>query len=639
MGNVMVVCGVDTEEPRNDANPPNRPGHADDTKDSCSVPMCGLLPPLRTPMRGPHTTLRHLRFQLKPATSVKKLAMKPGNPSSFDSVFELGELIDTGSFGKVFVAIDRRTGTQYAVKLFRIDPKAPKPAKPGTEEDLDDGTIAAIAQEERMEGEELDDTLKDVLARAVAAEDDAPAQASRKESFDTQSLSDAATPANSSVASIDEPAAGDGLVSHESALSHSDEEGEEGEEEKMEEPMPPAAEEAQQAARGEEEPVPQAAGEEEPQTADEKEGEKEEPQAADEEEREKEEQQAVDEEARGQGEEEGEEERSSAWTENSATMEANRAAVEPTEPTEPTTAAAPQATPTAEAPVEPVDAPSAPAEGPQMRGGRQLQDDDEPSIEKLEDVYREITMLQSLSHANIISYIDFFENDSQVHLVTELVEGGRLFDSICENGRYAEADARTIVMGVLDALTCLHERRIIFRDLKPENVLLVGGSARNQIKLCDFGFATQLTDRDYATGKWYTPGFGAPELLSGLPYSFKADVYSLGVLTYVLLTGCIPWDEDTWNDEAKLDEAMVSGDAKFHPEDWDSVSKVGRDFVSWAMCTDSSHRASIADLWRHPFITQQSPGPMQRAMNNSRVLLCDEHRARPLFMTCRSVRG
>ena len=224
------------------------------------------------------------------------------------------------------------------------------------------------------------------------------------------------------------------------------------------------------------------------------------------------------------------------------------------------------------------------------------------------NILSEVALLKSLQHPSIARYIDFFSDvakPSTKQLVMEFVEGGRLYDSIVLHGHYDEVTARKTVANLVDVLCFLSRERVVFRDLKPENILLVRKDDMANIKLCGFGYATKLAPGQHTTeGKWYTAGYSAPEILRSQPYAMEVDVFSFGVVAYILLTGCIPWSEETWEDDNALNSAVLAGDAKFYEDDWKPLSYNARHFVELALSNDRSNRPSIDELKIHPWLQE-----------------------------------
>ena len=159
-------------------------------------------------------------------------------------------------------------------------------------------------------------------------------------------------------------------------------------------------------------------------------------------------------------------------------------------------------------------------------------------------------MMNQLDHPNIVKILDTFQTDHSLLIVMELVQGGDLFDRIVERGRYSEESARLLMAKVLSATSYLHAKDIIHRDLKPENILLVAPDNDVEVKITDFGLAKKASQDGLKTFCG-TPQYFAPEVLkrkgserkSGRYYA-SADMWSLGVVLYILLSGTFPFDED-----------------------------------------------------------------------------------------------
>lgn len=183
------------------------------------------------------------------------------------------------------------------------------------------------------------------------------------------------------------------------------------------------------------------------------------------------------------------------------------------------------------------------------------------------DLLRERDMLMELNHKNIVRCYDFFSDKPNAiyWMVLEIVEGGELFERITAKTVYNEAEARTTVLMFLDALAYLHDKKIAHRDLKPENLLLKSKDDDTQLKLADFGFATE-TDGDNLKQGLGTPNYVAPEIVKGENYGIGVDMWAAGVIMFILLGGYPPFYEEGEENNRNI----VKGKFKF------KVSKTGR---------------------------------------------------------------
>ncbi|KAJ3367079.1 hypothetical protein GGF32_000141 [Allomyces javanicus] len=225
-------------------------------------------------------------------------------------------------------------------------------------------------------------------------------------------------------------------------------------------------------------------------------------------------------------------------------------------------------------------------------------------------VKREIDILSRVAgHPNIVGLLpedSFFETDRSYHLVMTLCTGGELFDVIVQRGYLAESEAALIVHQVTEALKYLHSIGIVHRDIKPDNLLIKDKDApKMQVMVTDFGLSRTL---DYegqilltACG---TPGYLAPEVLSNLGHNTPADMWSLGCVTYVLLSGNMPFFAET---TGGIFEKILKGEYEFDPECWDEVSANAKDFVRKLLTLDPDERMTAEEALRHPWLEYYFP--------------------------------
>lgn len=145
----------------------------------------------------------------------------------------------------------------------------------------------------------------------------------------------------------------------------------------------------------------------------------------------------------------------------------------------------------------------------------------------------EIEILSQLDHPNILKIFEVFEEKDYIFLVLELLKGGELFDRIVEKDNYSEKEAADTVRPIVDAIRYCHKFGIIHRDLKPENLLYATEASTSIIKITDFGVA-RYVDNELATTACGTPNYVAPEIISGNGYSKEVDLWSIGVIMYIM---------------------------------------------------------------------------------------------------------
>ncbi|XP_075061793.1 calcium/calmodulin-dependent protein kinase type IV-like [Mixophyes fleayi] len=216
-------------------------------------------------------------------------------------------------------------------------------------------------------------------------------------------------------------------------------------------------------------------------------------------------------------------------------------------------------------------------------------------------VRTEIGVLLRLSHPNIIKLKDIFETPSDIVLILELVTGGELFDRIVERGYYSERDAACVVQQILEAVAYLHANGVVHRDLKPENLLYADMSPNSLLKIADFGLSKIVDDQVAMKTVCGTPGYCAPEILHGSPYGPEVDLWSVGVITYILLCGFEPFFD------ARGDQYMYSRilncDFEFISPWWDEISLNAKDLIKKLIVLDPKKRLTVSQALQHPWVT------------------------------------
>lgn len=204
-----------------------------------------------------------------------------------------------------------------------------------------------------------------------------------------------------------------------------------------------------------------------------------------------------------------------------------------------------------------------------------------------------------LTHPNIVQLLETFEDKNKVYLVMELVTGGELFDRIVERGSYTEKDASDLIRQVLEAVDYMHERGVVHRDLKPENLLYYSPAEDSKIMISDFGLS-KMEDSGIMATACGTPGYVAPEVLAQKPYGKAVDVWSIGVISYILLCGYPPFYDEN---DAHLFAQILKGDFEFDSPYWDDISDSAKDFIRCLMCVDVDKRFTCKQALNHPWIS------------------------------------
>eukprot|EP00968_Pinguiococcus_pyrenoidosus_P000726 scaffold47_cov258-Pinguiococcus_pyrenoidosus.AAC.53 len=228
-----------------------------------------------------------------------------------------------------------------------------------------------------------------------------------------------------------------------------------------------------------------------------------------------------------------------------------------------------------------------------------------------------VEILMNISHPNIIKVYDFFSDENNYYLTSEIMAGGELFERIVERHHYSENDAREICFVLLNTLAYLHDADIVHRDLKPENLLMVGPESQAAVKIADFGFAKRL-EGGKVTDKCGTPGYVAPEVIKQDPYGVSADVWSLGVIIYILLCGYPPFHHSKMN---KLFQLICRGQYRFYEEDWNPISDEAKDLIRRMLTVDVSKRITSRQALKHPWLQLESDTLAKHRMDNTLRLL------------------
>ncbi|XP_071440102.1 calcium/calmodulin-dependent protein kinase type 1 isoform X2 [Hetaerina americana] len=204
-----------------------------------------------------------------------------------------------------------------------------------------------------------------------------------------------------------------------------------------------------------------------------------------------------------------------------------------------------------------------------------------------------------LKHPNIVQLLETFEDKHKVYLIMELVTGGELFDRIVEKGSYTEKDASDLIRQVLEAVDYMHEQGVVHRDLKPENLLYYSPDEDSKIMISDFGLS-KMEDSGVMATACGTPGYVAPEVLAQKPYGKAVDVWSIGVISYILLCGYPPFYDEN---DANLFAQILKGEFEFDPPYWDDISDSAKDFIRQLMCVDVEKRYTCRQALAHPWIS------------------------------------
>ncbi|KAM4573938.1 death-associated protein kinase 2 isoform 1-T2 [Odontesthes bonariensis] len=217
-----------------------------------------------------------------------------------------------------------------------------------------------------------------------------------------------------------------------------------------------------------------------------------------------------------------------------------------------------------------------------------------------EEIEREVDILQQIQHTNIVALHDVYENRTDVVLVLELVSGGELFDFLAQKESLSEEEATQFIKQILDGVQYLHSKSIAHFDLKPENIMLLDRNALlPRIKIIDFGLAHKIEAGADFKNIFGTPEFVAPEIVNYEPLGLEADMWSIGVITYILLSGASPFLGDTKQETLGNISAM---NYEFDEEFFSNTSELAKSFIRQLLEKDTRKRMTIQDASNHPWI-------------------------------------
>ena len=211
----------------------------------------------------------------------------------------------------------------------------------------------------------------------------------------------------------------------------------------------------------------------------------------------------------------------------------------------------------------------------------------------------EISILKIISHPGVIKLKEVFDSKSHILIVTELAEGGELFQRIVKKKVFSEYSASKVINQLLEILSYLHGLGIMHRDIKPENILLSDLSDIPNVKLADFGLSKLAGPTSRQTLSCGTLGYVAPEVLSQGGYNYKIDLWSIGILTYLLLRGRLPFDH---SEKQVIIELTLKASLDFEEPYWKTFTPLAIEFLNLMIERDPCKRPNSEEAINHPWI-------------------------------------
>ena len=215
-----------------------------------------------------------------------------------------------------------------------------------------------------------------------------------------------------------------------------------------------------------------------------------------------------------------------------------------------------------------------------------------------EEVIAEFQLLRRIDNPNVIRMYEFFDTPEKFYIVQELARGGELYSELNKRGALPEQDVARIMKQVLSCLKYLAQHNIVHRDINLENILLHESKDYDQLRVIDFGLATSFQNDHKLTAIVGKVHYLAPEVLEQR-YGPKYDVWSAGVIAYILLAGFAPFDADMDSDIRHL---IMEGNVSFEDPEWEQVSDIAKDFVRKLLTYDEDSRPTAEEALCHPWI-------------------------------------
>ena len=239
------------------------------------------------------------------------------------------------------------------------------------------------------------------------------------------------------------------------------------------------------------------------------------------------------------------------------------------------------------------------------------------SNQDLELMRTEIEILKICQHPNIIQLYDVFENTDYFYIIMEYCSGGDFFSYLEKRKfRLPENQACRIMHKMCAAVYYIHSYGIAHRDLKPENVLMTSDDENADIRILDFGLSKIIGPEEKCTEPYGTLSYVAPEVLLDEPYGKEVDLWSLGIITYLMLSGSLPFDHKT--DEEEIARKTVSEPPPYKGSIWTKISPEAKDFIDRLLQKNPAKRMNIKEALEHEWFKKYSNSKIISARQQSK---------------------
>ncbi|KAA0716077.1 Myosin light chain kinase, smooth muscle [Triplophysa tibetana] len=238
------------------------------------------------------------------------------------------------------------------------------------------------------------------------------------------------------------------------------------------------------------------------------------------------------------------------------------------------------------------------------------------SAKEKDNVRQEIAIMNDLHHPKLVQCVDAFEAKTDIVMVLEIISGGELFDRIIdEDFELTEREVIKYMLQIVDGVNFIHKKGIVHLDLKPENIMCVNKTG-SKIKLIDFGLARRLETAGSLKVLFGTPEFVAPEVISYEPISYATDMWSIGVICYILVSGLSPFMGD--NDNETLSN-VTSATWDFEDEAFDEISEEAKSFISNLLKKNMKARLTCDQCIQHPWLKQDTNNMEAKKLSKERM--------------------
>ena len=247
----------------------------------------------------------------------------------------------------------------------------------------------------------------------------------------------------------------------------------------------------------------------------------------------------------------------------------------------------------------------------------------EPGTENEKEIINEISILRKMDHPNILKIFEFYSNKDNYSLILELCSGGELYKEIIQKGPFNEGYSSYVMYQIFSAINYCHKMKIIHRDLNPENILIVDRNDLGypRIKICDFGLSKIMEKgglmQKKVVGSLY---YIAPEVLKE-KYNEKCDIWSCGVILYILLSQRLPFsiDEEKESEEELLNKILL-GKYDIESPPFDKISKNAKDLINKLLMSDPQKRISAEEALNHPWFKENKSKELFNQINDENIL-------------------